>query len=92
MVRVWAKLIYADTRWNTIEYQIKTAAQCVQDTNHNGISDIVDIMTTSARPGCWVYLPLAAANWRQPWPTPKVSENSLRRTRGRVLGAAFRYP
>jgi hypothetical protein len=38
------------------------ASPCVQDVNANGMGDIVDIQTTAAQPGCWVYLPLVAAN------------------------------
>jgi len=45
-------------------------SQCVRDANGNGVGDIVDIMTTAAEPGCLVYLPVVAANWRQPWPPP----------------------
>jgi predicted esterase len=45
------------------------ASQCVGDVNGNGIGDVVDIQSTAAELGCRVYLPLVAANWRQPWPT-----------------------
>jgi len=46
-----------------------TAAQCVRDVNHNGHGDVVDIMATAQNPQCYVYLPLVASLWRQPWPT-----------------------
>jgi parallel beta-helix repeat protein len=45
-------------------------SQCVSDANGNGIGDVVDIMATAVAPDCQVYLPVVAANWRQPWPTP----------------------
>ncbi|MFQ5595578.1 MAG: alpha-L-arabinofuranosidase C-terminal domain-containing protein, partial [Anaerolineae bacterium] len=40
------------------------ASRCVGDANSNGIGDVVDIMSTAAEPGCVVYLPLVAGNWR----------------------------
>jgi len=43
------------------------ASRCVGDANGNGIGDVMDIMSTAAKPGCVVYLPLVAGNWRQPW-------------------------
>jgi len=43
------------------------ASRCMRDVNGNGIGDVVDIMSTAAKPGCVVYLPLVAGNWRQPW-------------------------
>jgi len=48
-------------------------SQCVQDVNGNGVGDIVDIQTTASELRCLVYLPLAAAQWRQPWPTRTVA-------------------
>ncbi|MBS1251369.1 MAG: hypothetical protein MAG451_00402 [Anaerolineales bacterium] len=45
------------------------ASRCVGDANANGIGDVVDIMTTASELPCHVYLPLVAAQWRQPWPT-----------------------
>gem|GEM_PF-5453751 len=52
------------------------ASGCVGDANHNGIGDIVDIQTTAAQSGCWVYLPLVVANWRQPWPPHAVQQSA----------------
>jgi len=46
------------------------ASQCVSDVNGNGIGDIVDIQTTVSDMRCLIYLPVVAANWRQPWSTP----------------------
>jgi len=57
---------------------IPPASRCVQDVNQNGVGDIVDIQATAAQPGCWVYLPVVVANWRQPWPTPTME---VRRSR-----------
>ncbi|MFQ5596294.1 MAG: hypothetical protein ACE5HA_19295, partial [Anaerolineae bacterium] len=48
-------------------------SQCVGDANGNGVGDIVDIMATAVAPDCQVYLPVVAANWRQPWPTPTLT-------------------
>jgi len=45
-------------------------AGCMQDANGNGVGDVVDIMTTASDLSCHIYLPVVAANWRQPWPTP----------------------
>ena len=44
--------------------------QCVADVNGNGVVDVEDIMTTASDLPCHVYLPVVAANWRQPWPAP----------------------
>ncbi|MFQ5594978.1 MAG: hypothetical protein ACE5HA_12605, partial [Anaerolineae bacterium] len=54
------------------------ASQCVGDANGNGVGDVEDIMTTATDLPCHVYLPVVAANWRQPWPsatpTPAVEQ------------------
>ncbi|MCZ7572235.1 MAG: hypothetical protein M5U01_27090 [Ardenticatenaceae bacterium] len=44
------------------------ASECVGDAN--GIGDVVDVMATASELPCQVYLPLVAAQWRQPWPSP----------------------
>ncbi|MFQ5858946.1 MAG: DUF4185 domain-containing protein, partial [Anaerolineae bacterium] len=51
----------------------RPATECVVDANGNGMSDVVEIMTTGAEPGRLVYLPVVVANWRQPWPTAPPS-------------------
>ncbi|MFQ5595277.1 MAG: hypothetical protein ACE5HA_14115, partial [Anaerolineae bacterium] len=56
------------------------APQCLTDVNGDGMVDVADIMATAL--GCRIYLPLVAANWRQPWtsvtasPTPTSTETS----------------
>jgi len=45
-------------------------SRCVGDANGNRVGDIVDIMTTASDVRCLIYLPVVAANWHQPWPTP----------------------
>lgn len=47
--------------------QARGPSACLGDANGNGIGDVVDIMTAAAQPGCWSYLPVVAAQWRQPW-------------------------
>jgi DNA-binding beta-propeller fold protein YncE len=46
------------------------ASQCMGDVNSNGVGDVVDIMATASDLPCHIYLPLVAARWHQPWPTP----------------------
>jgi hypothetical protein len=52
----------------------QTISQCVRDVNANGIGDIVDIQATASNLDCLLYLPLVTANWRQPWPTPTLTQ------------------
>ncbi|MFQ5594736.1 MAG: hypothetical protein ACE5HA_11375, partial [Anaerolineae bacterium] len=51
-----------------VELDAPSQEACVGDVNANGIGDVVDIQTTAADLTCHVYLPLVAAQWRQPWP------------------------
>jgi len=44
------------------------ASQCLRDVNGNGVGDVADIMAVASDLPCHVYLPIIAANWRQPWP------------------------
>ncbi|MFQ5594734.1 MAG: alpha/beta hydrolase fold domain-containing protein [Anaerolineae bacterium] len=52
------------------------ASQCVGDVNSNGVGDVVDIMITASDLPCHVYLPVVAANWRQPWPPAPPAQPS----------------
>jgi len=53
-----------------LELQVLPPEACVGDVNDNGVGDVVDVMATATELPCHVYLPLAAAQWRQPWTTP----------------------
>jgi len=64
--------------------------------NGNGTDDIADIQSTAYDLDSLVYLPLVAANWRQPWPTPTVppSDNVCRfnPTNGVVFATSMEHP
>jgi len=79
-VRLWARADEDEVSWgleNLSPTLTPPASQCVRDGNGNGRGEVVDIMTTAAKPGCQSCLPMVAANWHRPWPTSTPPPTSL---------------